>query len=102
MKAKNIKTISTHINYLYRIAVETPYRSLAKKKCMSLKALAEKNQLKLKEMKKTICKSCFSILIPKLTCKTQMVKKECGFGFENICTDCNNTTFTVYRSYKHK
>ncbi|KAI5171823.1 hypothetical protein PAEPH01_1684 [Pancytospora epiphaga] len=85
------------MNYLYSLGLTLPYRSLAQRKLRDFVVLSQRRLQKLKKIKSTICKGCREILIPKLTCRSEFVKRDRGFCFETTCNNCARKECTVIR-----
>ncbi len=102
MKKKNTEQLSVHLNYLYKVASMIPRTDLSRRLCNNLIAISNKNQCKLHKIKKTICKKCSSILIPRITCNAFYSKNESGKYFQAICLNCGNSYFIFVRGIKEK
>ena len=97
MKQKGNKSVSLHLEYLYDLAVRLPYRTLSKSKIRDFVSLSKRHQCKLRKIKKTICRKCGGILIPRATCVSEFIRRENGFGLRVVCLECSEEQFTVIR-----
>lgn len=89
--------VTETLEYLYRVAVEMPLSGLARSKCREIVGLAGRNQLKLRRMKRTICRQCRALLVPRVTCTLEYVRRENGLGLLCVCAGCQREEFTVIR-----
>lgn len=89
--------MSIHLEYLHSLALALPCRRLARTKCRELLQLSRRNLYKLGKIKKTICRGCKDVLIPKVTCSAGFVRRENGFGLLVACHHCRTEQFTVLR-----
>lgn len=97
MKHKKFQTVSIHLEYLYDLALALPCRPLARTKCRELLALSRKSLCKLGKIKKTICRGCKDVLVPRVTCSAGFIRKQNGFGLQVVCNHCRTEQFTVAR-----
>lgn len=97
MKRKNFKNTILSIEYLFKIG-QLLSNELGRRKIKELLQLANKNQIRLGKIKHCICKKCFTFLTPKINCKAQIEKSECGLRIVTTCDNCNTTTFKVKRN----
>lgn len=97
MRNKSLAKLPVYLDYLYALALALPYKTLARTKCKELLALAGKNQCALGKLKKTICKRCRCIMIPRATCVSRFTRKDNGFGLQVVCNECHWEQFTVLR-----
>lgn len=99
MKRKNTKNTLTHLKYLYELALKLPYKSLAHSKCADFLDLSNKMQCRLGKAKQTLCLKCKLVLVPKVNCSTEFVRRENGFGLWKKCMNCGGSSFIVKRGY---
>ncbi|KAI4292939.1 ribonuclease P protein subunit RPR2 [Pancytospora philotis] len=97
MKKKNQKTVPLHLDYLYMSGANSLYQDQRVGQMKKLLRLAQQTQTGLGKVKKTICAACCSLLIPKVTCSAEFIRRENGFGLEIVCVQCRTVQFTVIR-----
>lgn len=97
MKQRRAQTMPIHLEYLHSLALALPCRRLARTKCRELLLLSRRNLYKLRKIKKTICKGCKDVLIPKVTCSSEFIRRANGFGLLISCFHCQTEQFTVLR-----
>ncbi|KAM0680332.1 hypothetical protein GINT2_001387 [Glugoides intestinalis] len=96
MKKKNASHCKITLEYLFEISQKLS-GALGRKKCKELVETAHKYQIRLKKIKQLICKICYNVLTPKITCTAALETRECGFGLSVTCNNCSNNTFIVQR-----
>jgi ribonuclease P protein subunit RPR2 len=94
MGGKQKQDIAERINYLFQAAHavlrENPDNiALVRYYCQNLSVIAKKNVLRLApEIKRYICKKCFCLLIPGITCRVR-VKDNRQKRVSVICLHCD-------------
>lgn len=97
MKKRITKTPQLHLDYMYMYGASNAHQAICRYEMKRLKRLAQKTQTSLGKVKKTICKVCSSLMIPKVTCSAEFLKRESGFGLEINCWCCKAVHFTAAR-----
>ncbi|KAM0673045.1 hypothetical protein GVAV_003536 [Gurleya vavrai] len=78
---KNQK-VNVHLKYLFNLGIELKDADYIEQ----LDLLAKKNQIRLsQELKRNICIKCKKILIPTVTCKSEIVKETNGLFLKIKC-----------------
>lgn len=84
--------VATHLNYLYALSFRLVCHPLSRVLVRKLVGLAKKHQFRLaREMKRSICKKCFSLLVPVITSETCLEKSVAGLGLAVTCKACGYT-----------
>ncbi|RVD91447.1 RNase P subunit Rpr2 [Tubulinosema ratisbonensis] len=97
MKKKKQNNLLNQLTYLFNISyklapIKTPY-------IKKLLALSEKYQIRLsKQIKRSICKKCKSILIANLNCESKVERKSEGMCLITVCFSCKNEIKIVYQN----
>ncbi|KCZ76477.1 hypothetical protein H311_02525 [Anncaliia algerae PRA109] len=93
---KNTNHVYSQINYLYDISFIQPNNS--KKYIKKIIDLSKKHQLRLsKEIKRSICRKCYSIMIINLNSSSRIEKLKEGTSLITICLACNNEKRIVFQ-----
>ncbi|CAD25890.1 hypothetical protein [Encephalitozoon cuniculi GB-M1] len=81
------KDFAKHLKYLYSTALETvEIPSVHRRKMKKMKVISNKYQIRLsREIKRTTCPNCCSILVPGLNCRSRIVKEENGLCLRTTC-----------------
>ncbi|ADM12491.1 RNase P subunit Rpr2 [Encephalitozoon intestinalis ATCC 50506] len=81
------KDFSKHLKYLYITALNMiGIPSLHRRKTKKMKMISNKYQVRLsREIKRTLCSTCLSILVPGFNCTSRIVRKENGLCLKTVC-----------------
>lgn len=81
------RDVEENLKYLHVLAVKTVDMPLVhRNKIRRMIAISNKHQIRLaKEIKRTLCFGCHTVLIPSVTCVSRIVRKECGLCMVTVC-----------------
>ncbi|AFM99265.1 hypothetical protein EHEL_101730 [Encephalitozoon hellem ATCC 50504] len=91
------KDFAKHLMYLYSTALKTiEIPSVHKRKMRKMKTISNKYQVRLsREIKRTACPGCSTILIPGLNCTSRVARKERGLCLETLCNCGHEKVFVA-------
>lgn len=102
MSHRRSQSSIAHIRYLYSLSFYLlKYPTISRSIVKQLVLLAKKHQIRLSiDMKRSICKKCWSLQIPLVTSDTSIEKSVSGLGLVSRCRVCRSTQRFMMRGEK--
>lgn len=87
---RSFRAVKAQLVYLYTISFKLlDYPQISRMAIKKLLFIAKKCQIRLsRDMKRSICKNCLSLLVPLVTSSTKIEKSLCGTGLVVKCKMC--------------
>ncbi|AFN83974.1 RNase P subunit Rpr2 [Encephalitozoon romaleae SJ-2008] len=91
------KDFAKHLMYLYCTAFRTVgIPSVHRRKMKKIKMISNKYQIRLsREIKRTVCPGCYTILIPGFNCVSRVTREENGLCLKTSCSCGNEKVFVA-------
>eukprot|EP00866_Antonospora_locustae_P001889 jgi/Antlo1/1889/60 len=102
MSCRKTQPITAHIRYLYSLSFSLlRYPEISRLIIKQLVVIAKKYQLRLSaEIKRSICKVCWSLQVPLVTSDTSIERSISGLGLVSRCRMCGSARRFVLRGEK--